>query len=185
MHTRRSGFTLTELMVALSIVALMGGLLLDGVTMARDRGSSQACSSQLRNLGQAALMYAADYGDLAGGPNWIADLTRLTSEPRILLCPSDPGADPYRSVATADQPVVYTSYGLNIYAFASRAPSRTVLLCDAQKSCIDLTPDSEWNYQRVVNDHIGMRHRQGINAVFMDGHVERLDMLLPRLMYNR
>jgi len=55
------GFSLIELLVVVAVVALLMGLLLPSLTRARRLTRTAVCLSNLRQLGHAFHMYAADY----------------------------------------------------------------------------------------------------------------------------
>ena len=56
------GFTLTELLVSLSIVAILGALAVPALRSAMDRADRTVCLSNLRQLGQAFSEYTIDHG---------------------------------------------------------------------------------------------------------------------------
>lgn len=58
----RRAFTLVELLVAIGIIALLLGILLPALGAAREAGRTVACGSNMRQVGQAIVMYAGDNG---------------------------------------------------------------------------------------------------------------------------
>lgn len=59
---RRSGFTMVELLVALSVIALLAALLIPAVMSARESSRRTQCTSHLRQFGQALHGYEAARG---------------------------------------------------------------------------------------------------------------------------
>lgn len=59
-RTRRSGFSLIELLVVVSIVTLLVSILLPALKMARETATVASCLSNHRNMGVATKQYLAD-----------------------------------------------------------------------------------------------------------------------------
>ena len=61
--TSRKGFTIIELLVVVSIIALLVGMLLPAIGKARDTAKVNVSKNNLRQLGVAHQTYAADWAD--------------------------------------------------------------------------------------------------------------------------
>jgi prepilin-type N-terminal cleavage/methylation domain-containing protein/prepilin-type processing-associated H-X9-DG protein len=60
-NARNDGFTLIELLVAVAIATLLVGVIVGVIAHTKRKGQQTACLSNLRQLGQATLLYAQDY----------------------------------------------------------------------------------------------------------------------------
>ena len=59
----RPAFTIIELLVVVSIIALLVGILLPAISQARNQAKFTRSVANLRNLGTAHAAYASSYGD--------------------------------------------------------------------------------------------------------------------------
>ena len=59
---RNKGFTLIELLVVIAVIALLMGILLPALNLARDQGRKASCMSNMRQVGIALAMYQNEYG---------------------------------------------------------------------------------------------------------------------------
>jgi len=69
-HAGRAGFTLIELLVTIAIVAILAALALTATGAARTQGDRAKAISNMRQIGSAIGLYAADKDSLLPGKLW-------------------------------------------------------------------------------------------------------------------
>lgn len=74
-------FTLVELLIVISIIAILSALLLPALNSARDKARSTECLSKLKQLGTGLMMYSSDWEGWVGrwdsNPSYLANMWNL------------------------------------------------------------------------------------------------------------
>jgi len=92
MRHRQPGFTLTEMIVAIAVLGILASMTFPALARARNKARQIQCTSQLRQLGQALMMYDMDYDrELENYPDRLTHLYALKYAPdvRVFVCPMD------------------------------------------------------------------------------------------------
>ena len=168
---KRSGFSLIELLVVVSIVTLLVGLALPALSHARAAAHRSRCLSNLRQLGVALEAYRHDHDDMV---------------PEALTLPVDPFSpsiveimDPYLSSpqawrCPADRDGVHAAYGvsyeylLGYYLLAT--PTRTERLRLLRS--FERMPALAFVMADAEGWHRGGPAGGGRNALFLDGRAD-------------
>jgi len=99
-----SGFTLTELLIVIVIIAILSAILYPVLSHARDKRNSVACLGNQKQIGIALMSYAQDYGETLPfyffGPDgkasgtdgrykWMDAVYPYIKDENVFNCPSD------------------------------------------------------------------------------------------------
>ena len=125
---KSQAFTLVELLVVISIIALLVAILLPTLNRAREQAKTVVCLSNMRQMSLATLMFAYEHDESlplgteahsASGATtseqgtWLKELDRYTEQPLLYRCPSDRSV--YFDTPYTDGRYRKTSYATNFY----------------------------------------------------------------------
>ena len=206
-HSRRSGvlaFTLLEMLVVIAILAVLTGILFPVVGRMRQSAQATQCSSNLRQLQTATMLYVNEHNGTfprnRGSLNvtdvaWWQEIFPYCPDPKVFRCLSD------NITPTPDLPETWTfngqaypngkvSYGAVGHLDAAKGqdframgksavlfsqPSRTLLYTETQHPVMRL---SEWWNAASPRwpSEVAFPHDSSTKAnfVFMDGHATRM-----------
>ncbi|MGC9318961.1 MAG: DUF1559 domain-containing protein [Armatimonadota bacterium] len=192
---RRRGFTLIELLVVIAIIAILAAILFPVFARAREKARQASCSSNLKQLGTAAMMYLQDYDERFPGHgcywNEPWDKTgRGETCYAAKIYPYVKNYDLFKCPSEGDGVTVGGSgndYGNNLGYVAGRSPrsiadvkspAETILYADATRGyirapkCCGVSTTTPLCHPAPGNDNIDYRHNGGANFAFCDGHVK-------------
>lgn len=198
----RRGFTLIELLVVIAIIAILAAILFPVFARAREAARTSNCSSNLRQISTAVLMYVQDYDEilpmancdgLSSGQDWSIACQPYMKNTGIFRCPSQSpttgfliqqgaanpcgGGRPNLPIGFTDH---RTTYGFNLVRHAgavaqiNQVSSQFMLTDSATPWAWTMLNEDGALQTNTYVPAIGYRdrHNEGANVSFMDGHVK-------------
>lgn len=211
---RKSGFTLLELLVVIAIIMILASILLPSLQNVKYRSQELICKSNMRQCGLSMQSYINDHnailplGSYAGAGSsktWIEFINgdiggeKYLTNNNVSLCPSFApgkyttrsctyGSHPEGNIPGAFVPAGYSN-GPFIRVSGVSSPSTLWLLEDSVKYS---TADSKYmqtyyvyfNPASNTNGGVHLRHFDGANFSFLDGHVDSVKKKKIRTLFN-
>ena len=192
-------FTIIELLIVVTIIAILAALLLPSLVKAKSKARSIACKSNLRQIGYGVALYSEDNDDYMPTSNinntsaWSPGMVYYTSpNTEITVNTSDPLQTDLRGTVF-DEPVLNgpnnggidfpaaSGYGWNWRYMGYKQTSHGPLYTPKKYSGIN-SPSSRilvgdtsdttglWGHLYFRYQNVGDRHDGGVNVLFGDLH---------------
>ncbi|MHB1156572.1 MAG: type II secretion system protein [Phycisphaerales bacterium] len=142
------GFTLVELLVVVSIIALLIAILLPSLNKAREAGRSVVCMNKLKQISLMSTIYISDSNGRFPHTNWTNPVDYVS--------------------ATGPQPGMQEALGLKILSGGRTAD--TILTCPSLQS---LRPTLHWHFHRTYTINYAMTSLGAVGIAPQYGAVQR------------
>ena len=193
---RRGAFTLVELLVVVAILALLAALLIPSLGNVRASAQARTCTSNVRQLGVACMLYANDHdGEIAiirnspaplatwqdlihdeGYLDGIKGVGRAARELDVFYCPARSRASEVRNPGRWRQNGVYSMNGVpssiipavrtRVLLAAQSAPATRFVIGEPS---LDHWASGQW-YHMLRSSELSFPHDGQIALAFLDGH---------------
>ncbi len=194
---KKQGFTLIELLVVIAIIAILAAILFPVFAKAREKARQSSCSSNMKQIGNALMMYVQDYDeklpmgtavDLLNHTDVWTGIQAYVKNWPIFACPSDSlkncvSLNAGTAAWGAEWATIQLSYGYN---YANGAMSMAVFNFPSQTAAFVEMIQRPYFYQQglaLADGGVGVgytssparlssRHSDGMNMAYYDGHVK-------------
>ncbi len=188
---KRRGFTLIELLVVIAIIAILAAILFPVFARAREKARQASCLSNLKQAGLAWLQYCQDYDERVPScrvsalysPGAFAQdfpyaLLPYVKNNQVFDCPSSSytkwGGTPSYNPASYQQNV---RLGNEPFGTANRYTPVTLGQIQSPAQCPLHWDGANTNCEGWwAANYLGIRHNDGFNCSFTDGHAKWLTM---------
>lgn len=189
MTTVNKKFTLIELLVVIAIMGILASLLLPALGKARETAQQAVCKSQQKQLGVAIYLYVEDN-------EYMPSASHATKSSRlgwkVHIGPyinssgdgEEGGSAPFRcplSEVVTGTPNQESGTAYNIRMGDDRYDARPAVRLDDIESPVqtgvlaDSVDSTDWAIASKLlpsEDAVGYRHKNGLNILWADGHVQ-------------
>ena len=198
---RPRAFTLVEVLVVLAVLGLLAAILFPAFNSARHSTRLITCQNNERQIGLAFQLYQSDYNRLYPGLravpincSWTSNIAPYVKSNAVFSCPEEPlksfepGCPPTKAVGDLRYQF-RGAYAFNVPDSIQlsdvriKAPAQMIVVVDGWGEHMAInTPDNPLSADNLSRFGVEVRHKNGANALFADGHVKwmSLDALTDR-----
>ena len=154
----RRGFTLIELLVVIAIIAILAAILFPVFSKAREKARQAACTSNLKQIALAVLIYTQENDEkypLATG--WASTIG--LSGNKALICPTQGKT---KAAATNS----------NSYGFSNLLSGKALGMLQDDPTTTEMLTDSNATDNILLVNNVDFRHAGAAIVAYADGHVQ-------------